>query len=646
MSFAPGENVGAYRVVEQLGSGGMATVYKAYHASLDRYVALKVMHPAFKGDANFLARFQREARVVAKLEHPNIIPVYDFSEHKGSPYLVMRFVEGETLKARLERDQLTLPEILDVIRPMGEALTYAHEQGVLHRDIKPSNVILSDTDRVFLTDFGLARIVQAGESSLTRDAMVGTPYYISPEQAIGKSELNARTDIYSFGVVLYELFTGRVPFQSDTPFAVIHDHIYTPLPLPTSVNPDLPPELEKVLLKALAKEPEDRYASAVELVTAVEQVITGVAAIPPAQLDSTPTPVSRETVPSQPQALKSPAQPQPEPIPVPTARTERQGKPAGAKLGRWLMVAGGLAILAAVVAAAILLLGGARDNEPQVVELTAAEQPLEERPPSDDLPPLEDSALYVELGRELLADGETETALAVFEEAIMQDPEATEVYEEIARLLFEYGEWDPAIEVLSSLQDSALYVELGRELLADGEFEAALEVFEEAIMQNPEATEVYQEVARLLVEYDEWELAIEVLYEGVEANPNDPALRLTLAQALVVADDWEDALPELEWLIERKPGMAEPHAYLGVYLAVEVEDLEGARAEIDRALNIDPESPEAHFAQGVYYWKLKNFRLARQELERAQLSPRAPPLLARRIQFYLERLDQADAETP
>ena len=648
MSFTPGENVGAYRVVEQLGSGGMATVYKAYHAALDRYVALKVMHPAFKGDANFLARFQREARVVAKLEHPNIVPVYDFSEHKGSPYLVMRFVEGETLKARLEQGQLSLPEILDVIRPMGEALNYAHEQGVLHRDIKPSNVILSDDGRVFLTDFGLARIVQAGESSLTRDAMVGTPYYISPEQAIGKSELDARTDIYSFGVVLYELFTGRVPFQSDTPFAVIHDHIYTPLPLPTSVNPNLPPALETVLLKALAKEPDDRYASALELVTAVEQVVTGVVAIPPARPASAPTAVSRETVPSQPRAPELTAQPQPEPTPAPAARTERRGKPASARMARWLILAGGLAILAAVVAGAILLLGGARDDEPQpvTVERPTLDQAPEELPSSDELPPLEDSMLYVEIGHELLADGDTDAALAVFEEAIMLDPGATEVYREIARLLFEYDEWDYAFEILYELEDTALYLDLGRELFAGGNTEAAFEVFEEAVWQDPEATEIYREVARLLFEYGEWDFAIEVLYEGVDANPSDPALRLNLAQALVVADYWEQALPELEWLIQYEPDMAEPHAYLGAYLAIEVEDLEGARAEIDRALNIDPESPEAHFAQGVFFWQLGNLRLARQELRQAQLSPRAPPLLVRRIQIILERLDQEDAETP
>ena len=236
MSFTVGENVGAYRIVEKLGQGGMATVFKAYHPSLDRYVAIKVLHPAFQEDVNFLARFQREARIVAKLDHPNIVPIYDFAEHRGDPYLVMRFIEGQTLKARLQCGPLDTAEIRRVIDAVGSALAYAHQQGVLHRDIKPSNVILTPEGQVYLTDFGLARMAEGGESTLSRDMMVGTPQYIAPEQAKGETSLDARTDVYSLGVVLYELLVGRVPFQADTPYAVVHDHIsvsYTHLTLPT-----------------------------------------------------------------------------------------------------------------------------------------------------------------------------------------------------------------------------------------------------------------------------------------------------------------------------------------------------------------------------------------------------------------------------
>ena len=268
MPFAEGENIGPYRIIEQLGQGGMATVYKAYHAALDRYVALKVLHPAFNEDATFTARFQREARVVAKLEHPSIVPVYDYAEHENRPFLVMKYIEGETLKARLARGPLNAAEITRVVDAVGSALAYAHQQGILHRDIKPSNVLISNDGQMYLADFGLARIAQAGESTLSSDSIMGTPQYISPEQARGDKDLDAGTDIYSFGVMLYEMVVGQVPFNADTPFSIIHDHIYSPLPLPRSINEKVPESVERVLLKALAKERADRYEDVPSLVQA------------------------------------------------------------------------------------------------------------------------------------------------------------------------------------------------------------------------------------------------------------------------------------------------------------------------------------------------------------------------------------------
>jgi serine/threonine protein kinase len=306
MPIVVGETLGAYRITEQLGQGGMATVFKAYHAALDRYVAIKALHPAFKEDVNFLARFQREARVVARLDHPNIVPIYDFSEHEGRPYLVMKYIEGETLKSRLGQRQLTYAEIMGIVNAVGNALTYAHRQGILHRDVKPSNVLLAKDGQIYLADFGLARIASAGESTLSSDMMLGTPQYISPEQAMGKRELDEGTDIYSFGVLLYELLVGKVPFSADTPYAIIHDHIYSPLPLPHSINAKISDDMERVLLKALAKDRADRYPTVVELVEAfksacggfeesalpVETVETHVAAIPAVLTDTKIPPVA------------------------------------------------------------------------------------------------------------------------------------------------------------------------------------------------------------------------------------------------------------------------------------------------------------------------------------------------------------------
>lgn len=275
MAFTNGENVGPYRIVEQLGQGGMASVFKAYHPALDRYVAIKVLHQAFLEDPNFLARFQREARVVARLEHPNIVPVYDFAEHQGQPYLVMKYIQGITLKKRLKESAVGREEGLRIIEAVGQGLSYAHQQGILHRDIKPSNVLLADDGGIYLADFGLARIAQAGESTLSNEMLLGTPQYISPEQARGERHLDAGTDIYSFGVVVYEMVVGRVPFNADTPFSIVHDHIYTPLPLPRAINRRVPEKVELVLLKALAKDRADRFETVDDMVAAFRAALDG-----------------------------------------------------------------------------------------------------------------------------------------------------------------------------------------------------------------------------------------------------------------------------------------------------------------------------------------------------------------------------------
>jgi len=268
MSWRVGENIGPYQLLEKIAEGGMGTVFKAYHPALDRYVALKIIHPAHREDETFAARFQREARVVAKLEHPNIVPVYDYAEYEGLAYLVMKYIEGSTLKNRLSQRSLNFYEVHQVVDSVGSALAYAHSQGVLHRDIKPSNVLIGINGAMYLADFGLARIAHADASTLSSESSLGTPHYVSPEQAMGRNHPDQRTDIYSFGVMLYEILVGQAPFNAATGYAIIHDHIYTPPPNPRTLNPHLSESVEQVLLKALEKNPDDRFDTVDQMVLA------------------------------------------------------------------------------------------------------------------------------------------------------------------------------------------------------------------------------------------------------------------------------------------------------------------------------------------------------------------------------------------
>lgn len=306
MPLQQGERIGAYKIIAPLGQGGTATVYRAFHARLNRFVAIKMIHQDYLDNPNFHSRFEREAQIIAALEHPHIVPVYDFSEHAGEPYLVMKLIEGKTLKERIGKGRLNAQQILDVMTPVAGALDYAHKQGVLHRDIKPSNIMLDQAGTPYLTDFGLARILVAGDSTASQDMMLGTPHYISPEQALGKDEVDSRSDLYSFGVVLYELLVGKVPFSGKTPYAIINDHIYEPLPLPSEMNPELSPAIEAVLLQALAKDREDRYPTATALMTALREGVESPFEPPISEFDTqnipTYTPNGAKTPPAEPAA--------------------------------------------------------------------------------------------------------------------------------------------------------------------------------------------------------------------------------------------------------------------------------------------------------------------------------------------------------
>jgi serine/threonine-protein kinase len=322
--LTPGATFGHYRIVEPIGRGGMASVFKAYEAALDRFVALKVLPPEFLHEPTFGARFEREAKVIAKLEHPNIIPIFAFGIEQGIPWMAMRLIGGGSLSGALKGHEVPRRRAVEIIRAVADALTYAHAQGVVHRDVKPQNILLDEQGRVYLADFGIARIVEGGPS-ITRTGMVsGTPQYMAPEQATGKG-MDHRVDVYALGVVAYELFTGSAPFSADTPVAVLMKQISAEIPIP---SPDLVPEsMLGPLLKSLAKDPEERWDTPAEFADALQAGMASATT----QFDI-PTPETILT---------------PRPYATPPPRTGR--RPAAPAAGR------SAAMMAAVVVALTLL---------------------------------------------------------------------------------------------------------------------------------------------------------------------------------------------------------------------------------------------------------------------------------------------------
>jgi tRNA A-37 threonylcarbamoyl transferase component Bud32 len=272
MENLTGKQFGPYQIVAPLGEGGMAAVYKAYQPGMERYVALKVLPRSYADDPQFLARFQREAKLLAQLQHPHILPVFDFGQAESYTYIVMPFIQSGTLTDQLKGSPISLPRIRQVITQVGEALAYAHGRGLIHRDIKPSNILIDESGNCLLTDFGLARMVEDAVNLTSTGTIMGTPAYMSPEQGSGQ-KIDARSDIYSLGVVLFEMATGRVPYRAETPIAVVFKHVQDPLPPARSINPDLPEAVELVILKSLAKNPEDRYQTAGDLVRAIQGAI-------------------------------------------------------------------------------------------------------------------------------------------------------------------------------------------------------------------------------------------------------------------------------------------------------------------------------------------------------------------------------------
>lgn len=274
MSF---QRMGPFEIETEIGRGGMAAVFRAHDPRFRRDVAIKVLPRELLHEPSFRARFEREAQTVAALEHPAIVPVYDYGEEDGLPYIVMRFMPGGSLSERLESGSMSVQESERIITRLAAALDEAHRQGIVHRDLKPANILFDRYGNAYLSDFGVARIAQAS-AELTGDAIVGTPAYMSPEQARGETDLDGRSDVYALGAILFEMLTGQQPFEADTPLGVAMKHITEPVPRIREVKADLPAACEALIERSMAKDREARFDTAGDLAAALTAIA---GAVPP-----------------------------------------------------------------------------------------------------------------------------------------------------------------------------------------------------------------------------------------------------------------------------------------------------------------------------------------------------------------------------
>jgi serine/threonine-protein kinase len=266
------ETIGIYEIKSELGRGGMATVYRAYDPRFEREVAVKVLpHELLHADPQFRLRFEREAKIIAQLEHSAIVPVYDVGEADGLPYFVMRYMNGGSLSERIKAGVFSIEEAAKILEAIAPGLDEAHARGIVHRDIKPSNILFDKRGNPYISDFGIAKLSQAQSGSVTGSAIIGTPAYMAPEQAQG-IEVDGRADVYALGIILFEMLTGKQPYEADTPMAVAIKHITDPVPHIRQTNPKLPEGMETVIQTAMAKNKADRFSTAVDMTTSLKEV--------------------------------------------------------------------------------------------------------------------------------------------------------------------------------------------------------------------------------------------------------------------------------------------------------------------------------------------------------------------------------------
>ncbi len=421
------DKINRYIIKSQLGQGGMATVYHAYDPSFERDVAIKVLPEAMLQDPQFRTRFTREAKAIARLEHPAIVPVYDVGEENNQPYIVMRYMSGGSLAEMIKQESLSLEKCAQILNRLAPSLDAAHAQGIVHRDIKPANILFDQYGNSFLSDFGIARIGQSEGSTLTGNFILGTPAYMSPEQARGDSNIDGRSDIYSLGATLFEMLSGRVPFEADTPMGQAIMHIMEPTPNILELRPDLSYAVQDVIARSMEKDRSQRFSNAAELAQALNALVDPNAAPLSRTIDTTLSTQdnlpSTEILGTEPET-QSGLQPQEQIITPPSTKEAPPKK--GKKTG--LIVIGiGVVSLLVLIGIFVIPLLLAPASTPPITQVSTAvpneDQIIGETLPTETPPPTETSEPTIT--PEMIEPTPTEVPVEVAPTETPDSPEVT-----------------------------------------------------------------------------------------------------------------------------------------------------------------------------------------------------------------------------
>lgn len=600
MADLVGTTLGGYEIIEPLSQGGMADIYKAWQPSLKRHVALKVLASDLATDAEFVARFQQEAVAAANLNHTNIVTIYDVGSENDYHYIAMELVDGTSLQEHiLNHGALDLEQVVGIITQVSAALDYAHDRGLIHRDIKPANVLIENRGRVVLTDFGIAEALSSSSltATLSGDEVIfGTPHYMSPEQ-IKEESVDHRSDLYSLGIVCYEMLAGQVPFEGTTTHSIVYAQVHTPPPpLNEVAASEVPFPVEAVVDKMLAKRPEDRYASAGEFAAALSQATTGPS---PSGGNGETALVDQEGRDTS-QAAAAPEVRMVEGegrhgIPWPMSRRALRPR------GRWWLVLGVAAVIMALMVGTVF---GA-------VSLLRTGETLEER--------LGDA--QAAMGHERF-----EEALGTFQKVLEQDPDNVEALMGMAQAYEAQERWQQSTlwyerwtQVVPN--DPQARLKLGWSYFHLEDYVQAIAQFKQVTERQPDWAEGWEGLGKALFLADQNAAAVQSLREWVSKTSDDVEAHTWLARAYLRQDDYERAIPEFQRVLALDDrsvvsyfGLGTAHARLGNH--------RDALAAYQRWAELEPEMPGPYNALGSTYLAMDDYEQAAENFQYAiQLDP-------------------------